>query len=76
MTKVEMAIICNSFCDELGIPDKSEIFLHDNYSSEDDNSSDSTESIVRDAKGKCKCSNTLQLPKPPSTSVTYTKSLI
>ena len=47
MTKEEMTIICNSFCGEHGIPEKSEIFLHDNYSSDDDNSSDSTESIVR-----------------------------
>ena len=75
MTKEEMATVCNSFCDELGITDKSEILLHDHCSSDDDHSSDSSESIMRDAEEKCKCSNTLQLPKPPSTSVTYTKSL-
>ena len=55
MTKEEMAILSNSFCGGFGVPDRSEIFLHDNYSSDDDNSSDSIESIVRDAKGKCKC---------------------
>ena len=44
MTKEEMAIICNLFCDELGIPDESVIFL------DDDNSSQAPESVMRDAE--------------------------
>ena len=75
MTKEEMAIVCNSFCGELGIPDNPEVFLHYNYSSDDDYSSHSPENGVRDAEGRCKCSNILQIPKPPSTPVTYSKSL-
>ena len=46
MTKEEMAIVCNSFCCELGIPHKSEICLHDDYSSEDDNSSEMRRIVV------------------------------
>ena len=75
MTKEEMAILSNSFCGGFGVPDRSEIFLHDDYSSDDDNSSHSPEIVVRDAEVRCKCSNTSQLAKPPSNPAVYSKSL-